>query len=281
MTTKVPDQTGPNFTSAEYAQQWQRGIKMRSEGSEAATEMMLKMAQTRESDRVLEIAAGTGDLAVITARRVGSNGYVLATDLSASMVNLTAQTAREAGVTNIETLVMDADNLDLPEASFNAALCRSALMNFPNPIKTLAGVHRALKPSGKFAVTVFSTPEKNPYHSIPLITASRLAKLPFSPSGEPGMFALSGSGVLEEYYTKAGFRDVEIRSVSVERHFSSLKEAIKAMQGSFPRLQALLKKLNESDHEIAWKEIEQQLSRFDGSHGFTAPGEWLVAVGTK
>ena len=95
------------------------------------------------------------------------------------------------------------------------------------------------------------------------------------------MFALSGSGVLEEYYTKAGFRDVEIRSVAVERHFSSLTEAIKALQGSFPRLQALLKKLNESDHEIAWKEIEQQLSRFDGSHGFTAPGEWLVAVGTK
>jgi ubiquinone/menaquinone biosynthesis C-methylase UbiE len=205
----------------------------------------------------------------------------LATDISTSMVNLTAETAREAGVTNIETLVMDADNLDLPEASFSAALCRSALMNFPNPIKTLAGVRRALKPSGKFAVTVFSTPEKNPYHSIPLIIASRLANLPFSPSEEPGMFALSGSGVLEECYTKAGFRDVEIRSVPVERHFSSLTEAIKAMQGSFPRLQALLKKLNESEREIAWKEIEQQLSQFDGLNGFTAPGEWLVAVGTK
>jgi ubiquinone/menaquinone biosynthesis C-methylase UbiE len=129
-----PSDTGPNFASAEYAQQWQRGREMRGEGSEAATEMMLEIAQIRESDRVLEIAAGTGDLAVIAARRVGPTGYVLATDISTSMVNLTAETAREAGVTNIETLVMDADSLDLPEASFNAALCRSALMNFPNPI---------------------------------------------------------------------------------------------------------------------------------------------------
>ena len=165
----MPDQT---YTSAEYAQQWQRVKKMRSEDFEAATEMMLDMAQIREGNRVLEIAAGTGDLAVTTARCVGTNGYVLATDISASMVNLTAETAREAGVTNVETLVMDADSLDLPEASFDAALCRSALMNFPYPIKALAGVHRAMKSSGKFAVTVFSTREKNPYHSIPLVIAS-------------------------------------------------------------------------------------------------------------
>ena len=53
------------------------------------------------------------------------------------------------------------------------------------------------------------------------------------------------------------------------------------MKEAFPRLQALLKKLSDNDREIAWKEIEQQLSRFDGWDGFTAPGEWLVAVGTK
>lgn len=69
------------------------------------------------------------------------------------------------------------------------------------------------------------------------------------------MFALSGEGVLEECYTEAGFRDVEIRSVSVERYFPSTAEAIRAMKDSFPRLQALLKRLNESDCEITWSEI--------------------------
>jgi len=254
---------------------------MRGEGSPAATEMLLDLAAIQEGDRVLEIAAGTGDLAVMTARRVGPNGYVLATDISASMVSLMADAAREAGVTNIEPLVMDADNLELAEASFNAALCRSVLMNFPNLVKTLAGVYPALKQSGKFVVTVFSTAEKNPYHALPLVIASRLARIPFSPAAEPGMFALSGERALEDCYTKAGFRDVSVRSISIERQFPSTAEAIKGMKESFPRLQALLKKLNDTEREIAWSEIEQQLSRFEGPNGFRAPGEWLIGVGTK
>jgi hypothetical protein len=87
--------------------------------------------------------------------------------------------------------------------------------------------------------------------------------------------------VLEECYTKAGFRDVAVRAVPVQRHFSSTAEAIDAMKGSFPRLQVLLKKLSDADRELAWSEIEQQLNQFEGPNGFEAPGEWLIGVGTK
>lgn len=95
------------------------------------------------------------------------------------------------------------------------------------------------------------------------------------------MFALSGERVLEDCYTKAGFRDVSVRSISIERQFPSTTDAVKEMKASFPRLQALLKKLNETEREIAWSEIEQQLSQFEGPNGFEAPGEWLIGVGTK
>jgi ubiquinone/menaquinone biosynthesis C-methylase UbiE len=136
---------------------------LRGEASEAVTEMMLDLANIQVDDRVLELAAGMGDLAVMTARRVGPNGYVLATDISDSMLRYTADAAREAGVTNVETRVMDAENLDIAPDSFNVALCRFALMLFPNAAKALAGVHRALKPAGRFAVTVWSTAEKIPF----------------------------------------------------------------------------------------------------------------------
>ena len=76
------------------------------------------------------------------------------------MLKLAAEAAREAGFTNVETCVMDAENIDLEADSFDAAMCRSSLMHFPNPSKALAGVYRALRPSSKFAVTVWSTPEK-------------------------------------------------------------------------------------------------------------------------
>jgi hypothetical protein len=95
------------------------------------------------------------------------------------------------------------------------------------------------------------------------------------------MFTLSGPGVLEECYTKAGFRDVVVRAVPVPRHFPSIAEAVSAMKDSFPRLQTLLAKLSDADRALAWGEIEQQLSQFEGPDGFEAPGEWLVGVGRK
>jgi ubiquinone/menaquinone biosynthesis C-methylase UbiE len=124
MATKAadPTTTGPNFTSAEYAEQWRRGKKLRGEASEAVTEMMLDLANIQVGDRVLELGAGMGDLAVMTARRVGASGFVLATDISADMLNLAAETVREAGFTNVEIRIMDAENIELAPASFNAAL---------------------------------------------------------------------------------------------------------------------------------------------------------------
>lgn len=115
MATKAPDQTmtEPNFASAEYAEQWRRGKRLRGEASEAVTEMMLDLANLQIGDRVLELAAGMGDLAVMTARRVGTSGFVLATDISTSMLNLAAETVREARLTNVETRIMDAENLDI------------------------------------------------------------------------------------------------------------------------------------------------------------------------
>ena len=66
MTTKAPDQTmtEPNLASAEYAEQWRRGKRLRDEDSEAVTKMMLDLANLQVGDRVLELAAGMGDLAV-------------------------------------------------------------------------------------------------------------------------------------------------------------------------------------------------------------------------
>ena len=86
---------------------------------------------------------------------------------------------------------------------------------------------------------------------------------------------------LEECYKKAGFRDVAVRAVPVQRHFPSTAEAVIAMKDSSPRLQTLLTKLSDADRALAWNEIEQQLSRFEGPNGFEAPGEWLIGVGTK
>ena len=53
------------------------------------------------------------------------------------------------------------------------------------------------------------------------------------------------------------------------------------MQDSFPGLQRMMDQLDASERDMAWTQIERQLSKFEGSNGFEAPGEVLIGVGTK
>src|SRR5690242_6190132 len=136
MTARSPDpsEAGTIFASSEVAEQWHRGKAQRGEVTGPATEMMLNLANLRAGNRVLDVAAGTGDQTLMAARRVGPRGYVLATDISTSMLNVAAEAVRNAGLTNVETRVMDAENIDLDADSFDAVMCRMGLMLFSNPV---------------------------------------------------------------------------------------------------------------------------------------------------
>jgi ubiquinone/menaquinone biosynthesis C-methylase UbiE len=91
---------------------------------------------------------------------LGPTGYVLATDISASMLKLAADAAREAGLTNVETRVIDAENIDLDADSFDAVICQLGLFLFTNPANVLRAMRRVVRPGGKVAALVFSTAEK-------------------------------------------------------------------------------------------------------------------------
>lgn len=102
----------------------------------------------------------------------------MATDISANMLKVAADAAREAGLTNVETRVMNAENIDLNADSFDAVICQLALFLFPNPADVLREMRRVVRPGGKVSVLVFSTAEKNPYQGIPLAVARRFGDVP-------------------------------------------------------------------------------------------------------
>jgi ubiquinone/menaquinone biosynthesis C-methylase UbiE len=182
----------------ESADWWSAGQASRQQIYGVATEMMLELTSIQPGSRVLDVAAGTGDSSLMAARRVGPTGQVLAVDISANMLKRAEESAREAGLTNIDTRVMNAEKLELEADSFDAVICRIALMLFPNPMKVLTEMHRVVKPSGKVAVMAYSVVEKNPYHGLPLAIVRRLGRIPSPTQGQPGMFALGRSGVLED-----------------------------------------------------------------------------------
>src|SRR5262252_6477248 len=180
--------------SREAAAEWRQGAAARLEALGPATEMMLELAGVETGSRVLDVGAGAGDSALMAARRAGPAGHVLATDISASMLQIAAESARYEGMTNITTQVADAQHLDLASDSFDAAISRNCLMLIPDYRRALSEIRRVLEPGGRFAAIVFSAPDRCPYFSIPHAIAFRVGRLTSPQLEEFGEFRLSAPG---------------------------------------------------------------------------------------
>src|SRR5437660_4852937 len=164
------------WSSSEVAEHWQQDVERRRQDMAEATQRMLKAAGLGPGDHVLDIGAGTGDQSILAARLVGPVGSILATDLSADMLTIAARVAQQEGLTNITTRVMDAQQLDLQDNTFDAVICRLALMLIPNRKLALREIRRVLKPGGKLAALVWSAPENNPLFSLPLAIVATYAR---------------------------------------------------------------------------------------------------------
>jgi SAM-dependent methyltransferase len=246
-----------------------------------ATELMLDMAKIGAGCRVLDVAAGAGDQTLQAAERVGSAGYVLATDISTNILEFAAANARTARFRNVETAVMDGEQLDVPPASFDAVISRVGLIYFPDQQQALAAMKRALKPGGVIAAIVYSTAENNKFFSIPVSIIRGRANLPSPLPGQPGPFSLGGPGVLEDAFRKAGLRDVRSCTVSAPVELKTAAECVRFEKESFGALHQMLSGLDQPGQEAAWREIQESLQQFETNSGFEGPCEMIVAVGTK
>jgi len=271
---------GGTWGPREAAAEWRRGAAARLQAFGPATEMMLDLARVAEGNRVLDVGAGAGDSTLVAARRVGSRGRVLATDVSASMLEVAAERARQAGLTNVDTRVLDAQRLDLAPGSFDAAVCRNCLMLIPDYRQALLSIRRVLRPGGRFAAIVFSAPGRCPYLSLPHAIVYRMGRFTSPAPEQFGEFRLGAPGVLEDAFATAGFREVSVRAVPARRRFPSLAEAMQYARGPLP-LRELMARLSRAEQEQAWAEIERALAQFVGPQGYDSPCELLIGVGTK
>lgn len=270
---------GGTYGSAVAAEGWQR-VAGRTD-LQPITERMLDLAGVGSGHRVLDVAAGTGEQTLMAARRVGSHGFVLATDIADRMLAYLDEAARNEGLANLQTRLMDARLLELEPESFDAAICRLALMLIPEREKALAGIQRALKPGARFAAIVLSTAEKLPHIRESLAIARRHAGLPPAPLEDPGMFALGDPAVLRSTFERAGFREVAVEIVASVQRFPSLTAAMEHRRNSLPEMRPFLEQIGDDKREALWREIETVMRQFERSDEVIIPTERLVAVGTK
>ena len=190
------------------------------------------------------------------------------------------RSAREAGFRNVETQVLDGEQLDVPPGAFDAVISRLGFIYFPDQHAAFDGMRRALRPGGRLAGVVYSTPEANGFFSIPVSIIRRRAQLPAPAKGQPGPFSLGAPGVIEAALERAGFTDVEARRIPAPLRLRSAAECIRFERESFGALHQMLTGLSEAEREAAWSEIERELSRYETADGFEGPCELLVVAGT-
>lgn len=263
------------------AEAWHRWNPILTKWLGPATELMLDMAQVKEGYRILDVAAGAGEQSIAAARRVGPNGFVLATDLSPKILEFAQELAREKGLKNIAVQVMDGENLTVADNSFDTVISRVGLIFFPDQHKALKEMWRVLKPGGFVAAIVYSSAQKNKFFSTPVSIIRRRAQLPPPLPGQPGPFSLGEEGVLDAAFKKAGFINVRSKFVDAPVVMDSAKECVRFEYESFAALHQMLGGVSDEEKKAAWQEIEDELSKFENGNGFSGPCELVVGVGQK
>jgi ubiquinone/menaquinone biosynthesis C-methylase UbiE len=204
------------------ANNWQKWWKTIERGAEKVSRHLIELAEIKPGSRVLDIATGIGEPAVTAANRVGSNGHVLATDISPQMLSVAKQRAISLGLQNvIEFKEGDIETIELPSSTFDAVLCRWGLMFLPDLKAGLSNIHRSLKPSGHFAAAVWASPDQATLSATTMnIVMKETNSKPPTP-GTPGPFSLSDENSLKNSFVISGFKNLSIERMNVSFEFDS------------------------------------------------------------
>ncbi len=169
---------------------------------------MLEAINPQPGQRVLELAAGLGETAMLAAELVAPVGGVVISDQAEAMLAGARERALALGISNVEFQVLNAEWIDLPLASVDGVLCRWGYMLMADPATALSETRRVLRPGGRLALAVWDALESNPWALLPaqelidrgLITQSEGAVT------TPGPFALGSAARVSEPAPGGGVR---------------------------------------------------------------------------
>ncbi|RYG14730.1 MAG: ubiquinone/menaquinone biosynthesis methyltransferase, partial [Chitinophagaceae bacterium] len=123
---------------------------------------VLKLVANTNPETILDIATGTGDLAILMTQTNAKK--IIGLDISAGMLEVGRKKIAHKNLNHkIEMVLGDSENIPFPDASFDAITVAFGVRNFENLEKGLAEILRVLKPGGIFVILETSVPEKFPY----------------------------------------------------------------------------------------------------------------------
>jgi SAM-dependent methyltransferase len=244
------------------------------------SERLVEAAGIKEGDRVLDVACGYGEPSLTAARRVGSDGAIIATDISAEMINFGRQRAAANGIENIEFMQSDANSLDFPHESFDAAVSRWGIIFEPDGEGTAAKVRGFLKPGGRFAISSWGLPERVPFIAVAMQTAMQKLDVPPPPPGTPGPLSRPTEEAIGGLLEGGGFSDIEVQELEVVFELDSAEHYTDYTKAIVAPIVAMISQHPEDVQKKTWDAItEAARERADDDGRISWSNQVLIAVG--
>jgi SAM-dependent methyltransferase len=240
-----------------------------------AQERLLEMAAIQPGEHVLDVACGTGLVTFRAADAAGATGRIVATDISAAMVELLSEEATRRGVSTITAERRDAEQLGLDDHSFDVAVCGLGLMYVPDPVTALREMHRVLKPGGRAVAAVWGARAQCGWAEIFPIVDSRVQS-----DVCPMFFQLGTGEALKAAFTAAGFGDVVTERLSATLHYDSAADAAGAAFDGGPVALAV-SRFDEPTRAAAQSEYLASIEAWRSGDTYDVPGEFVITRGRR
>lgn len=226
----------------------------------------------KPTDRVLDVATGPGTAALLAAQHV-PEGSVHGVDISDSYVE--AATAAAAGRKNVRFSRHAMEQLDLPTASFDAAMCVLGLMYAAPVSSALTEMARALVPGGRFAACVWGRRDRCAFREMFSVLGRRLQM-----EVCPLFFALGTPSAFASALEQAGFVDAQEVRVNTIISWRNREEACAAIFDGGPGAYPYSMFPEEVRREVC-DEFIATLEAYRSGGGFEAPVEFVYATARR
>jgi ubiquinone/menaquinone biosynthesis C-methylase UbiE len=240
---------------------------------------MIEHLHLQAGQRVLELAAGPGDTGFLAAELIAPDGKLISSDGADAMLDIARARARQLGVENVEFAQLQLEWIDLPTASVDAILCRWGLMLTVDPATALSEARRVLRPGGRIALAVWDQAPQNPWATIPSQALVRLGHASPPEPDTPGMFALAAPGQLQEMLESAGFIEVLVEAVGLDRSYQTLEAYLEETLDLSRAFAEVFERLTDQQRAEVRAEIAALAAPYVSARGSVSlPGSSLVAA---
>ena len=258
---------------------WERHRERLFEGQRSVSEWLVEQVEPRPGQTMLEVTAGPGETGFLVAERLGPKGKLLSTDFGPGMVAAARRGAEARGLGNVECRVMDAQEIDLPDASVDGIVSRFGVMLCPEPARVLAGARRVLRDGGRVAYAVWGAPDRNPW--LTTLVGAILQhghQIEGDPFGAGGVFSLASPEANRELMAGAGFTDVRVKELAGTMRYDSVEEYWQVQTEIAGSLATLVSTLSADQVAAVRSTLESMVEPFHVDGGVGLPS---LAIGVS